>query len=97
MEFIQRGGNGCDDETKDEDLADSPLVLPKSAIEKRSEDRVLGEVSAFADNELNGGDRCVRNIGSEPAEEGADEPGGVRGREQIGRADEDENHPGDDR
>ena len=65
--------------------------------QKCRKNRVLGQMRAFANNELDRRNCCIRNAGSEPAEERTDESRGVFRGKQIGGADEDENHPGEDR
>ena len=97
MEFIERGVNGGDEEGNDECSADSLLNQAQRPEEKRGEDRVLGQMRAFADNKLDRSNRRIRNTGSEPAEERTDEPRSVLRGEQVGGADENENHPGEDR
>ena len=89
MEFVEAGVKRGDYESA------RVTRLSKRPAQERSEDCIFGQVRAFPDNELNGGDRGVGNIGREPAQEWRDETRGVGGRKQIGRADEDENHPGD--
>ena len=66
-------------------------------MKKRGEDRVFDEVRAFANEELDGGNCRVGNVGGEPAQKRADESRGVLRGQQIGRADENENHPEQDR
>ena len=97
MKFIERGVDGSEKEAHGKDTADSRLTLAKRPEKKGRENRVFGKVSAFADNELDGSNGCIRNIGSEPAEERTDEPRGVLRREGVRGADENENHPGQDR
>ena len=97
MKFIERGIDGRDKKAHGEPAAESQLILAKGPGKKRGENRVFGEVGAFADNELDKSNGCIRNIGIEPAEERTDEPRSVLRREEIGGADENENHPGEDR
>ncbi|MEY2521324.1 MAG: hypothetical protein QOF24_3083, partial [Verrucomicrobiota bacterium] len=97
MKFIERGVSGSDKEANDEGTSDSRLTLAKRPEKKGGEYRVFGEVGAFADNELDGSNGCIRNIGSEPAEERTDESRSVLGGKQVGGADENKNHPGQDR
>ena len=79
MKFVERGVDGGDEEGNDEDSVTSQLALTESAAKKCGENSVLREVAAFADHKLDGGDGCIRNIGSEPAEERTDESRGVLG------------------
>lgn len=97
MKFIERGVSGSDEETHRKGTAESQLMLAKRPEKKGGENRVFGEVGAFADNELDRSNRCIRNIGSEPVEKRTDESRGVLRGKQIGRTDENENHPGEDR
>ena len=68
MEFIDGGVDGRDKEANGEGTVDSRLSLAKHPEEKRGEDRVLSQMCAFADNELDRRNCCNRNAGSEPAE-----------------------------
>ena len=97
MKFIERGVDGSEKEAHGKDTADSRRTLAKRPEKKGGENRVFGEVGAFADNELNGSNGCIRNIGIEPAEKRTDEPRGMFGGKQVGGADENENHPDEDR
>ena len=97
MKFVECGIDGRENKANCEDTPDPRLTLAKRPEKKGRENRVFGKVSAFADNELDRSNGCIRNIGSEPAEEGTDEPRGVLRREEIGGSDENENHPGEDR
>ena len=90
VEFVEDGVKRGDYESARE------TRLSKGPAQERGKDCIFGQVRALPDDELDGGDRGVGNIGREPAQEWRDETRGVRGRKQISRADEDENHPGDD-
>ena len=96
MEFIEGGASGRDNEANGEDTAGSFLTLTEGPDKKCSENRVFGEVGAFADNKLDRSHRCIRNIGSDPAQERTNEARGVLGRHQIARTDADEKHPEQD-
>lgn len=97
MEFIEHGIDGGDEEGNEKGSADLLLNQAQCPGKKRGENRVFGQMRAFADNELDRRNCCIRNAGSEPAEERTDESRGVFRGKQIGGADEDENHPGEDR
>ena len=90
MKFVEAGVSRCDQKSQ------PPPRSAQGPAKQRGQDRVFGEVPAFADDELDRGDRRVGDARGKPAEKRADEPRGMRGREQIGGADEDENHPGED-
>lgn len=94
MEFVEGGVDRSDHKCEDEDAL---MLLTEGSIKQRGEDCVFGQVAAFADDELDRGDRGVGHSGGEPAEKRTDEARGVFGRKQIGGPDEDENHPGNDR
>ena len=66
MEFIERRVDRGDEE--------GDAKLSQSAIQKCGEDGVFGEVSAFANDQLNRSDGCVGNLGGKPAQERSDEP-----------------------
>src|SRR6266404_9816492 len=93
MKLVQRGINSGDQEGSGDGTADSLVILTEGPIEKGSENRVLSEMRAFPDDELNPGNRRSGDIGHKPAQEWSDEPGRMLGRHQIGGADENKNHP----
>ena len=94
MEFVQRGVRRSHDERQSEDAR---AMLSKGPVEQRGQDGVLGKMPTFAHDELNRGDGCVRDLRREPAQKWTNESRGVFRRQQIGRSDEDENHPGENR
>jgi len=97
MEFVERGEDGGDEEGNDEDSVNLQTTLTESAAKKRGENPVFSQVSTLAHDHLDRGYCCVRNMGSEPAEQRTDEPRGALRGKQVRGPDEDENHPGQDR
>jgi len=90
MKFVEAGvERSCEKSEPKYSIA----MLPERAIQQRGQDRILGKVGAFANDELDRGDRRVRHIGRKPAHERANETRRVRGGEQVSRSDENENHP----
>ena len=91
MKLIERSANSG--EKKHESAG--VLPLPERTIKQGSEDRVFGQMRAFANEKLNGSDGPIGNVRRKPTDERSDESRGVLGRQKIGRADKHENYPRD--
>ena len=97
MKFIERGVNRRGDKSQSGSAPEVVLAVTERAIKERRQDRVLGEVGAFPHEQLDRLNGRSGNIGSDPAQEGTNEERRVFGGHQIGRADENKNHPEQDR
>src|SRR6478609_230152 len=94
MEFIKRGVDRREDKGNSRH---SLTVLTQGAKQQRREKRVFGEVATLTDDELHRSNGGVRHLRREPTQKRTDESRGVLRGKQIGRPDENKNHPDESR
>lgn len=98
MEFIGRGIEK-NDEDGDGGFAPAPGTgiaaggFADGAPEQGGEDSVFREVSAFANDVVNGFDVGLGHVRKEPVQEGFDQPRGMGVGFRIAGAEKDEGHP----